>query len=463
MEHLAQIDKDLAKALGSEMMRQRRGLELIASENYPPLEVIRVAGNVAVAKYAEGTAYKRKKGEINWQQSGRYYGGCDPVNEIEKLAFERACQLFKVDWVNVQPWSGSQANQAVYLALMSPGETFLGMDLKAGGHLTHGAKVSATGIIWHSCQYGVSADGHPDYEEIERLGKGVEPKPKLIMCGGSAVVRNINFRIIREIADRCGIPYVVADIAHPAGLIAAGLKEFQNDFNPFIWSDVVTTTTHKTLRGTRGGMILIKNEESLNKHGAKAPKGGRIKKLSELVDSAVMPGIQGGPGIHLIAAKALGFNYNLCPEFKVYASNIVENAKALAEELMSLGWNLVGNGTENHCILVHFGSEGINGQEAEEALERAGITVNKNAVPGDTRSPIITSGMRLGTPALTTRGMGPSEMKLIAGWIDQILRNPNDEKVTEEIHGKVLKLSDQYPLYPELEIIENKGFKEKNP
>ncbi len=456
MKNFAQIDRDLARALSREMERQRRGLELIASENYPPLEVIQVAGNVAVAKYAEGTAYKRQKGEINWNQSGRYYGGCDPVNEIERLAFERACRLFQVGWVNVQPWSGSQANQAVYLALMNPGETFLGMDLKAGGHLTHGAKVSSSGIIWNSYQYGVCDDGQPDYEEMEHLGMSIKQKPKLIMCGGSAVVRNINFRIVREIADRCGIPYVVADIAHPAGLIAAGLKEFKNDFDPFLWSDVVTTTTHKTLRGTRGGMILIKDEESINKHGAKAPKGGRLRKLSELMDSSVMPGIQGGPGIHLIAAKALGFKFNLQPEFKVYASKIIENAKTLAESLMSYGWNLVGNGTENHCILVHFGSEGINGKEAEEALERSGITVNKNAVPGDTRPPTVTSGIRLGTPALTTRGMGPAEMKNIAEWISQILRNPFDEKVTKEIKGKVIELSKQFPLYPELQSKENK-------
>ncbi len=455
MENLTLIDKDLAKALASEMVRQRKGLELIASENYPPLEVIQVAGNVAVAKYAEGTPYKRLKGEIDWKQSGRYYGGCHPVNAIERLAFERACQLFKVGWVNVQPWSGSQANMAVYLALMHPGESFLGMDLKAGGHLTHGSKVSASGIVWKSYQYGVCADGHPDYEEIETLAKSVEPKPKLIMCGGSAVVRNVNFRKIRDIADRCGIPYVVADIAHPAGLIAADLEGFQKDYDPFSWSDVVTTTTHKTLRGTRGGMILVKDEEALNKHGAKAPKGGRIKKLSELIDSAVMPGVQGGPGIHLIAAKALGFKFNLQPEFKEYARKIVENAKALAKGLMDHGWNLVGNGTENHCILVHFGSEGISGKEAEEALERAGITVNKNAVPGDTRPPTITSGIRLGTPALTTRGMGPAEMKLIAEWIDRILKDSQSESVMKEVHNKVLELSNQFPLYPELYIDED--------
>ncbi len=450
MEDLSCLDKDLAKALANEMIRQREGLELIASENYPPLPVIQVAGNVAVAKYAEGTPYKRLKGEIDWKQSGRYYGGCHPVNAIERLAFERACQLFKVGWVNVQPWSGSQANMAVYLALMNPGDTFLGMDLKAGGHLTHGSKVSASGILWKSYQYGVSEDGHPDYEEIEHLAKSVEPKPKLIMCGGSAVVRNVNFRKMRHIADQNGIPYVVADIAHPAGLIAAGLEEFQDDYDPFSWSDVVTTTTHKTLRGTRGGMILVKDEESLNKHGAKAPKGGRIKKLSELIDSAVMPGVQGGPGIHLIAAKALGFHFNLQPEFKSYARKIVENARALADGLMSHGWNLVGNGTENHCILVHFRSEGISGKEAEEALEKGGITVNKNAVPGDMRPPTVTSGIRLGTPALTTRGMNASEMKLIAEWIDQILKNPYDEKVTKGIHSKVLELSNQFPLYPEL-------------
>ncbi|MEW5806307.1 MAG: serine hydroxymethyltransferase [Acidobacteriota bacterium] len=450
MKNLSQVDAELASALWNELQRQREGLELIASENYPPLEVIRVAGNMAVAKYAEGTPFARQKGEIDWSQSGRYYGGCGPVNEIERIAFERACKLFKVGWVNVQPWSGSQANQAVYLALMKPGETFLGMDLKAGGHLTHGAKVSSSGIIWNSIQYGVTIDGHPDYVQMEELARSAGSKPKLVMCGGSAVVKNINFRRVREIADRHGIPYVVADIAHPAGLIAAELPQFGGDFNPFEWCDVVTTTTHKTLRGTRGGMIMVKDEGTLNKHGAKASIGGRIRKISELLDSAVMPGIQGGPGIHLIAAKALGFKYNLEPGFKVYAAKIVENARALAQALIEDGWKLVGDGTENHCILINFGSEGINGKQAEEALEQVGITVNKNAVPGDTRSPTVTSGIRLGTPALTTRGMGSKEMKIIASWISQVLKNPENESLVADIRNQVRDMAGQFPLYPEL-------------
>ncbi len=450
MRRLSHVDPALAEALAGELKRQREGLELIASENYPPLEVIRVAGNVAVAKYAEGTAYARQKGEIDWERSGRYYGGCGPVNEIEQLAIKRACSLFGAGWANVQPWSGSQANQAVYLALLRPGDTFLGMDLKAGGHLTHGAKVSSSGIIWNSVQYGVAKDGHPDYEQIEHLCKANDPKPKLIMCGGSAVVRNVNFRIIREIADRHNIPYVVADIAHPAGLIAAKLPQFEGDCDPVAWCDVITTTTHKTLRGTRGGMIFLKDENALNKHGAKAPIGGRMKKISELIDSAVMPGIQGGPGIHIIAAKALGFHYNLQPDFKQYAQKIVENAKALSNALIEREWQLVGNGTENHCILVHFGAEGISGKEAEEALEGVGITVNKNAVPGDTRPPTVTSGMRLGTPALTTRGMAVEEMRLIAEWITEVLKNPKDRVIAESVRAQVRELATRFPLYPDL-------------
>ncbi len=447
---LSSLDPALAKALDRELKRQREGLELIASENYPPLEVIRVAGNVAVAKYAEGTAYARQKGEIDWERSGRYYGGCGPVNEIEQLAIKRACSLFGVGWANVQPWSGSQANQAVYLALLKPGDTFLGMDLKAGGHLTHGAKVSASGIIWNSVQYGIAMDGQPDYDQIERLCRAHDPKPKLIMCGGSAVVRNVNFRVIREIADRHGIPYVVGDIAHPAGLIAAKLPQFEGECDPVAWCDVITTTTHKTLRGTRGGMIFLKDENALNKHGAKAPIGGRIKKISELLDSAVMPGIQGGPGIHIIAAKALGFHYNLRQDFREYAGKIVENAKALSDALIEKGWSLVGNGTENHCILVHFGTDGISGKEAEEALEEVGITVNKNAVPEDTRPPTVTSGMRLGTPALTTRGMGVQEMRLIAEWITEVLKNPNDGAVSKGVRAHVRELAKKFPLYPDL-------------
>jgi glycine hydroxymethyltransferase len=372
----------------------------------------------------------------------RYYGGCEYVDEAENLARERAKKLFGADYANVQPHSGSQANMAAYFTYCQPGDTVLGMDLSHGGHLTHGSPVNFSGKLYNIVSYGVKADtGRIDYDDVIR--KAREHKPKLIIVGASAYPRFYDFARFREIADEVGA-YLMADIAHPAGLIAAGVHP-----DPIPWCDVVTTTTHKTLRGPRGGMILMGKDKE-NPFGLTAAKSGRTKMMSEIMDSTVMPGIQGGPLMHIIAAKAVAFGEALKPEFKSYCQQIIQNTKALADALISTDFNLVSGGSDNHLVLIDLRNKNISGKKAENALEAAGITVNKNMVPFDTRSPFVTSGIRVGTPALTTRGFKETEMKEIARFINRVISDPDNEKNLRTVRKEIEVLSDQYPLYPEL-------------
>jgi glycine hydroxymethyltransferase len=410
-EPLATIDPEIAEAVANECERQRSTLELIASENFVSEAVLEAMGTPLTNKYAEGYPGKR------------YYGGCEHVDVAETLAIERAKGLFGAEHANVQPHAGAQANLAAYLALMPPGSTLLGMALAHGGHLTHGHKVSATGIIFKAVQYGLSPDtGLLDYDQVASLAR--EHRPQVIVAGASAYPRLIDFARFRAIADETGARFVV-DMAHIAGLVAAGVHP-----SPVPYADVVTTTTHKTLRGPRSGLILCKNE------------------FAKAIDKSVFPGMQGGPLMHVIAAKAVCFREAATPEFRDYARRVVENAKRLATELVGRGYELVTGGTDNHLILVDLKRAEFSGAEAETALNHAGITVNKNAVPGDPRPPSVTSGLRIGTPAVTTRGLGPAEMVLLAGWIDEALRAREDAAVLERIRRKVADLCAALPLYP---------------
>jgi glycine hydroxymethyltransferase len=410
-EPLATIDPEIAEAVANECERQRSTLELIASENFVSEAVLEAMGTPLTNKYAEGYPGKR------------YYGGCEHVDVAETLAIERAKGLFGAEHANVQPHAGARANLAAYLALMPPGSTLLGMALAHGGHLTHGHKVSATGIIFKAVQYGLSPDtGLLDYDQVASLAR--EHRPQVIVAGASAYPRLIDFARFRAIADETGARFVV-DMAHIAGLVAAGVHP-----SPVPYADVVTTTTHKTLRGPRSGLILCKNE------------------FAKAIDKSVFPGMQGGPLMHVIAAKAVCFREAATPEFRDYARRVVENAKRLATELVGRGYELVTGGTDNHLILVDLKRAEFSGAEAETALHHAGITVNKNAVPGDPRPPSVTSGLRIGTPAVTTRGLGPAEMVLLAGWIDEALRAREDAAVLERIRRKVADLCAALPLYP---------------
>jgi glycine hydroxymethyltransferase len=383
-------------------------------------------------KYAEGYPAKR------------YYGGCEFVDEVENLARDRAKELFKCDYANVQPHSGSQANMAVFFTLLQPSDTILGMDLSHGGHLTHGSPVNFSGKLYNIVSYGVKKDtGYIDYDDVAQ--KAREHKPKLIIVGASAYARHYDFPKFREIADEVGA-FLMADVAHPAGLIAAGLHP-----SPIPYCDVVTTTTHKTLRGPRGGMILM-GKDVENPFGIVAPKSGRVKMMSELYDSTVMPGIQGGPLMHIIAAKAVAFGEALKPEFKDYCRRIIDNAKALGDALVSYGFNLVSGGTENHLVLVDLHNKDISGKKAETLLESIGITCNKNMVPFDDRSPFVTSGIRLGTPALTTRGFDVDDMKVIAAIIDRVITDPENETVLEQARKDVVSLVEKHPLYEDFEL-----------
>jgi glycine hydroxymethyltransferase len=378
-------------------------------------------------KYAEGYPAKR------------YYGGCEFVDIAEDLARDRAKKLFDCEYVNVQPHSGSQANMAVYFTYLKPGDTMLGMNLAHGGHLTHGSPVNFSGKMYNVIPYGVKKEtGLIDMDEVAKLA--AEHKPKMIVVGASAYSRFYEFDKFQEIADKEG-SILFADIAHPAGLIAAGLHP-----SPIPFCDVVSSTTHKTLRGPRGGLIMI-GKDTENKMGLVAPKSGRVKMMSEIIDSNVMPGIQGGPLMHVIAAKAVAFGENLKPSFKVYAQQIINNARALSSELIELGHEIVSGGTDNHVFLVDLTEKDITGKAAENALHTAGMTVNKNMVPFDTRSPMITSGIRLGTAALTTKGMKESEMKTIAGLIDRVLSNVEDESIQITVLEEVKELAGQFPLY----------------
>lgn len=415
MEHLENLfrdDREVYDAIEAERKRQNEGIELIASENFVSKSVLEAAGSVMTNKYAEGYPDKR------------YYGGCECVDIVEKLAIERAKKIFDVKYVNVQPHSGSQANMGVYKALLNLGDVILGMRLDHGGHLTHGKNVNFSGKDYTVYSYSVrKEDEYIDYEEVEKLA--MEVKPKLIVAGASAYPRIIDFKKFREIADKVGA-YLMVDMAHIAGLVAAGEHP-----SPIPYAHVVTTTTHKTLRGPRGGVIMTNDEE-----------------IAKKIDKAIFPGIQGGPLMHIIAAKAVAFKQALSPEFKEYQHQIVKNAKALAEVLEKGGLRLVSGGTDNHMILVDLkSSKGLTGQAVEKALDKAGITVNKNGIPYDTEKPMVTSGIRIGTPAVTTRGMKEKEMEEIGNFIIETIENINDDKKLSEIKERVKELCLKFPLY----------------
>lgn len=426
MNDLKQADPDLFQAVVDETKRQNNTLELIASENFVSPAVLQAAGQVMTNKYAEG--YPKK----------RYYGGCEFVDIAEDLARERAKKLFKAEHANVQPHSGSQANIAAYFSVLNAGDKILGMNLSHGGHLTHGSPVNFSGRIFNVVFYGVNEEtGQIDLNEVEAITE--KEKPKLIITGASAYSRKIDYKGFREIADKVGA-YLIADIAHPAGLIATELLP-----SPLPHCHIVTTTTHKTLRGPRGGMILI-GKDGENDLGIKTPKG-RTKMWSEVVDSNVFPGFQGGPLMHIIAAKAVAFKEALQPEFKDYSKQVIKNAHTLAEKLIDLGYKIVSGGTDTHVMLVDLRNKNLTGKEAEEVLEQAGITVNKNMVPFDDQSPFVTSGIRIGTPALTTRGMKESEMDEIAFLIDKILSDIKNESVLKMVRSQVADLCSRFPLY----------------
>ncbi len=427
LESIKNQDKEVYDSIIKEIDRQNNTLELIASENFVSQAVLEANGSVLTNKYAEGYPGKR------------YYGGCENVDIAENLARDRAKELFKAEYVNVQPHSGSQANMAVYFTYLQHGDTVLGMNLAHGGHLTHGSPVNFSGKIYNFVAYGVNKEsGLIDMDEVAKLAR--EHKPKMVVVGASAYSRHYEFAKFREIADETGA-ILFADVAHPAGLIAAGEHP-----SPIPYCDVVTTTTHKTLRGPRGGMIMM-GEDTENKMGVVAPKSGRVKMMSELIDSTVMPGIQGGPLMHIIAAKAIAFGEALKPEFKEYAKQIIRNAKTLSGSLIEKGYSIVSGGTDNHVFLVDLTDKNITGKAAENALHAAGITVNKNMIPFDTRSPFITSGIRLGTAALTTKGMKEDEMETIAGFIDNVLKNIENESELNHISQQVRELNKDFQLY----------------
>ena len=427
MCNLEHSDPELFHILEREAIREESTLELIASENFTSKAVMEMAGGVMTNKYAEGYPGKR------------YYGGCEVVDEAEDMARDRLKALFGADYVNVQPHSGSQANMAVFMTFLQPGDTIMGLDLAHGGHLTHGSMVNFSGQLYQSISYHVSRDtGRVDFEEIKTLA--LEHKPKMIICGGSAYPRFIEFEEFREVADSIGA-FLMADIAHPSGLVASGVHP-----SPMKYCDVVTSTTHKTLRGPRGGIIMM-GKDFENPWGKVAPKSGRVKMVSELIDSTVMPGIQGGPLMHIIAAKAVAFGEALRPEFKQYSKSIVNNAKAMADEFLKLGYELVSGGTDTHVLLIDLTNKNITGKRAETILGKAGITLNKNMVPFDTKSPFVTSGIRVGTPAITTRGMGESEMRQIVNWMDKAISEPENEELFSSILKEVNDLCKNYPIY----------------
>jgi glycine hydroxymethyltransferase len=408
---IARYDAELFAAMEQEAQRQEEHIELIASENYTSPAVMEAQGSVLTNKYAEGYPGKR------------YYGGCEYVDVVEQLAIDRAKELFGADYANVQPHAGSQANAAVYLALLSAGDTILGMSLAHGGHLTHGASVSSSGKLYNAVQYGITDAGLIDYDEVERLA--LEHKPKMIVAGFSAYSKTLDFPRFRAIADKVGALLFV-DMAHVAGLVAAGLYP-----NPLPYADVVTTTTHKTLRGPRGGLILARSNEEIEKK----------------LNSAVFPGAQGGPLMHVIAAKAVCFKEALEPEFKDYQAQVIKNAKAMAEVFIDRGYDVVSGGTDNHLMLISLVKQGLTGKEADAALGRVGITVNKNAVPNDPQSPFVTSGIRVGTPAITSRGLKEEQSRELAGWICDVLDHLGDADVEAKVATQVAGLCADFPVY----------------
>jgi len=423
-----QKDTQLFDLIRKELERQRQGIELIASENFASLETIQAMGTVPTNKYAEGYPGRR------------YYGGCEVVDEIENLAIDRLKKIFNCSWANVQPHSGAQANGAVFLAVMKPGEKFMGLDLSMGGHLTHGSPANFSGKTYQAIHYGVTKDGIVDYEQLE--SKARAEKPKMIICGASAYSRDWDYKRIRAVADEVGA-IVFADIAHPAGLIASGLL---ND--PFDHCHIVSSTTHKTLRGPRGGIIMLRHDFE-NPWGIKDPKGN-LRMMSSLLDLAVFPGLQGGPLEHIIAAKAVAFGEILSEDFKSYGKQIISNAQAMAKAFVSRGYNLISNGTDNHLMLIDLRNKNITGKKAQETLDRAHITVNRNSVPLDDKSPFVTSGMRAGVPAVTTRGLKEAHMETVVGMIDKVLMNTDNEAVISSVKEEVKGFMQQFPLYPEL-------------
>jgi glycine hydroxymethyltransferase len=429
MESYLKKDAEIFNVLQSEIGRQTNKLELIASENFVSPAVLEAAGSVLTNKYAEGYPGKR------------YYGGCEFVDQAEDIARDRLKILFGAEYVNVQPHSGSQANMAVLMTYLKPGDKFLGLSLAHGGHLTHGSPVNFSGKLYEAVGYELNeATGLLDYDKISDLAK--KEKPKLIITGGSAYSRDWDYKKFREIADSVGA-FLMCDMAHPAGLIAKGLLN-----SPIDHCDVVTSTTHKTLRGPRGGIILIGKDKE-NPWGLTTPKGDRVKMISELIDSMVMPGIQGGPLMHIIMAKAVAFGEALTDSFKDYVIQVRKNAKALSAKLTDYDFKVVSGGTDNHLMLIDLSNKNITGKQAEITLEHAGITVNKNMVPFDKRSPFVTSGIRVGTPALTTRGMKEKEMETIASIIDKAISNFENEKTLHELQEEVKKFTASFPLFAE--------------
>jgi len=424
-----QRDQAIFDLIHQELLRQRHGLELIASENFTSLQVMQAMGSTMTNKYAEGYPGRR------------YYGGCEIVDKSEQLAIDRAKEIFNVDYVNVQPHSGAQANAALMLAVLQPGDTILGLDLSMGGHLTHGSPVNFSGKIYKAVHYGVHQDsGLIDYEMMEQ--QALTHKPKLLICGASAYSRDWDYARIRAIADKVNA-LVLADISHPAGLIAKGLLA-----SPFEHCHFVTTTTHKTLRGPRGGLILMKKDFE-NTWGVKGPKG-ETRMLSQILDLAVFPGTQGGPLEHVIAAKAVAFYEILQDEFLSYGQQVLKNAQAMTHAFLNRDYHIISGGTDNHLMLIDLRNKGISGKKAEQILVKADITLNKNMVPFDDKSPFITSGIRVGVPAITTRGLKEQDMEAIVQWIDRIIMQPDDEALLKTIKGEVNEFMDAFPLYPEL-------------
>lgn len=427
MEYLKKEDSEIFDAISKEAGRQSEKLEMIASENFVSKAVMEAQGSVLTNKYAEGYPGKR------------YYGGCEFVDIAEDLARDRAKKLFGAEYVNVQPHSGSQANMSVYFVLVKPGDKVMGMNLSHGGHLTHGSPVNFSGQLYNFVQYGINTEtGFLDYDMVADSVK--KEKPKMITVGASAYSRNIDYKKFREIADSVGA-FLLADIAHPAGLIA---KKLLND--PIPHCHVVTTTTHKTLRGPRGGMVMMGNDFD-NPFGIVAPKSGRTKKMSELIDSMVMPGVQGGPLMHVIAAKAVAFKEALKDDFETYAKQVISNARSLANELINFEFNVISGGTDNHLMLIDLRNKNISGKAAEEVLDEIGLTCNKNSVPNDDKNPLVTSGIRLGTPALTSRGMKEPEMKIIAGFINDIISDPKNDDVKKRVSADIKELTSNFPIY----------------
>ncbi|MCI0523427.1 MAG: serine hydroxymethyltransferase [Bacteroidales bacterium] len=421
-------DSVIFDLIDNERERQTDGIELIASENFVSSQVLEAMGSVLTNKYAEG------------YPGYRYYGGCEVVDKVEQLAIDRVRQLFDAEYANVQPHSGAQANMAVFLAVLKPGDTFMGLDLSHGGHLSHGSPVNSSGILYKPVSYGVRQEtGLVDYEMMEEVA--LREKPKLIVAGASAYSREWNYGRMREIADRIGALLMV-DMAHPAGLIAAGLLD-----NPLKSAHIVTSTTHKTLRGPRGGIILM-GKDFINPWGLTTPKG-ELKMMSAVLNSAVFPGIQGGPLEHVIAAKAVSFGEALTPEFRIYQQQVKKNASVMAEAFMNLGYKVISDGTDNHSMLIDLRTRfpEISGKKAENTLVRAHITVNKNMVPFDSRSPFLTSGIRVGTPAITTRGLKEGEMNVIVGFIDEVISNIENETVIGSVGERVRKMMKDLPLF----------------